>query len=413
MTVKSSEYSFFRAEGRSLEAVKAAATAREDAQKIGSELKRRYGAMDYAAFGTGTFVFRPGQALPENFTLGHVQKDSKGEDECVFAKVTPGTPDEFIVDTATRLIKELYAKTLEKALGSGEMPQKIYPAGTYEPAFVRDHTIQGEGKAGMLRDPLMFVFGSNGATSSVDRLVSLQILDDWFVRVPNDATGKPVYTPPDALAMTYDEMLELDRAQHALNRGQKADIPPRKPSPPRPATTVQDRQQLLRRIAKERFDGTTAVSGETVHVNEEAALLVPTPQRKEKSVPDIGDVMNDGTIYAGISPVTGEKMFTAPADAPDTMPYKEAFEYAAQVVDYQGRGGFRLPAPEELEVLYQNRQKGALKGSFNEAGARRHVEYWSTPEANAANGMPGYRNFSTGEKNILAPTHVLTARYIR
>src|SRR5262249_19594334 len=44
------------------------------------------------------------------------------------------------------------------------------------------------------------------------------------------------------------------------------------------------------------------------------------------SEPQIGDKMADGTIYAGISPDTGKKMFTTPADAPLTMRWKKAVD---------------------------------------------------------------------------------------
>lgn len=36
----------------------------------------------------------------------------------------------------------------------------------------------------------------------------------------------------------------------------------------------------------------------------------------KESAKKIGDVMKDGTIYAGISPDTGKEMYAAPVDAP-------------------------------------------------------------------------------------------------
>ena len=39
---------------------------------------------------------------------------------------------------------------------------------------------------------------------------------------------------------------------------------------------------------------------------------------EEKSGPTIGEVMPDGTVYAGVSPETGKAMFTTAADAPAT-----------------------------------------------------------------------------------------------
>src|SRR5262249_13943526 len=62
----------------------------------------------------------------------------------------------------------------------------------------------------------------------------------------------------------------------------------------------------------------------------------------------IGDVMEDGTKYAGISPDTSKPMFVTPDDAPLTMKWKEAKDYAANL-------GMRLPTKGELNVLFNNR----------------------------------------------------------
>jgi hypothetical protein len=38
--------------------------------------------------------------------------------------------------------------------------------------------------------------------------------------------------------------------------------------------------------------------------------------------------MKDGTVYAGISPDTGQPMYATPADTPLTMTFSEAVGYA-------------------------------------------------------------------------------------
>ena len=84
-------------------------------------------------------------------------------------------------------------------------------------------------------------------------------------------------------------------------------------------------------------------------------------------VVEIGDVMPDGTIYGGESPTRHVPMYVAPADAPLMLSFNEAAEYtcALQVGDKQD---FIIPDIEELKVLFDNRDKGALKGTFNETG---------------------------------------------
>jgi hypothetical protein len=68
----------------------------------------------------------------------------------------------------------------------------------------------------------------------------------------------------------------------------------------------------------------------------------------------LGAVMPDGTIYAGVSPDTGRPMFATPKDAPLTLTFDEAAEYAKEL-DAQGHKDWRVPAKAELNVLFQNR----------------------------------------------------------
>jgi hypothetical protein len=55
--------------------------------------------------------------------------------------------------------------------------------------------------------------------------------------------------------------------------------------------------------------------------------------------------MEDGIIYAGISPDTGKPLYALPADASLSMKWKQAMEYAA---NFEGHGypegAFRVPA---------------------------------------------------------------------
>lgn len=83
--------------------------------------------------------------------------------------------------------------------------------------------------------------------------------------------------------------------------------------------------------------------------------------------PQIGDAMKDGTIYAGVSPDTGKRMYAAPADAPIAMDFNAAAQYAKNL-QVGNKKDFRVPTKNELNVLFENKEKGALKGSFNAAG---------------------------------------------
>jgi hypothetical protein len=98
---------------------------------------------------------------------------------------------------------------------------------------------------------------------------------------------------------------------------------------------------------------------------------------KENSTLQVGDKMEDGTIYAGISPDTGEKMYAAPDDAPISMDFNEAAEYAKNL-EVGGKKDFRVPSKAELKVLFDNREKGSLKGTFNLTGSNRSGSYGSS-----------------------------------
>jgi hypothetical protein len=54
-----------------------------------------------------------------------------------------------------------------------------------------------------------------------------------------------------------------------------------------------------------------------------------------KSAPKIGEVMGDGTVYAGISPDTNKPLYAAPADTPGTRTHSDAEKYAK---GFEGHG---------------------------------------------------------------------------
>ncbi len=83
--------------------------------------------------------------------------------------------------------------------------------------------------------------------------------------------------------------------------------------------------------------------------------------------PKIGDKMPDGTIYAGISSITGQPMYTTPADAPRAMTLVEARKYA-RASKAHGHDDWDLPELGDLAVLFNNR---AAIGGFNPG------PYWS------------------------------------
>jgi hypothetical protein len=115
------------------------------------------------------------------------------------------------------------------------------------------------------------------------------------------------------------------------------------------------------------------------------------------TVPEIGDAMEDGTIYAGLSPDTGKAIFATPADAPLTYDFYQATEYASKL-DAHGHQDWRVPTKGELKLLFKNRNEGRLKGTFNETGADPAGWYWSSTPTGDDDGAWAQR-FSDGSRN--------------
>ena len=91
---------------------------------------------------------------------------------------------------------------------------------------------------------------------------------------------------------------------------------------------------------------------------------------------DIGTIMSDGSIYAGVSPATGMPLYTTRQDAASPMTWVEADDYAARLWAH-GHNGWRLPTIAELDLLFENRN---LIGNFDILGGLDESWYWSATE---------------------------------
>ena len=108
---------------------------------------------------------------------------------------------------------------------------------------------------------------------------------------------------------------------------------------------------------------------------------------------EIGRKMKDGTIYAGISPETGESMYVMPQDASATLQWKTAMQYAAEL-DAHGHDDWKIPTIGELKVLFENRSK---IGGFDKSKGHTDKWYWSSEQAAASEDFALIQSFD--EKN--------------
>jgi hypothetical protein len=93
----------------------------------------------------------------------------------------------------------------------------------------------------------------------------------------------------------------------------------------------------------------------------------------------IGDRMPDGSVYAGISAETRNPIYAMSSDAPLTMTFNEAAEYAKTANGHKDYGydDWRVPTKNELNVLFNNR---ASIGAFDISGPNPAGWYWSTSQ---------------------------------
>lgn len=95
-----------------------------------------------------------------------------------------------------------------------------------------------------------------------------------------------------------------------------------------------------------------------------------------QSTHKIGQIMPDGTLYAGISPTTKQAMYMSPL--------KASMTFNAAVTG--GKKDFRLPDIEELKTIFGNtKESDTLKHAFNTSGDFPAGYYWSSTELK--NGM--------------------------
>jgi hypothetical protein len=114
--------------------------------------------------------------------------------------------------------------------------------------------------------------------------------------------------------------------------------------------------------------------------------------------------MPDGTIFAGISPDTNRPLYTVPADAGLTINFSKAAEYALDISlqNAHGCNDWRVPSDAELNVLYQNKDKGALKNSFKEAAGGQEVWYRSSTRNQDLNNFTHAQRFDDGSRVWIA-----------
>ena len=110
----------------------------------------------------------------------------------------------------------------------------------------------------------------------------------------------------------------------------------------------------------------------------------------------IGD-LDDGGVYVGPSAEDGKPLHATLADEPEHLTLDEAFAAADRLKSVHPTA--HVPTPNELNAnLYENRGKGALKGTFNIKGSFLNIAYRSSLSFEDRTALTQW--FDDGHQNI-------------
>lgn len=129
-----------------------------------------------------------------------------------------------------------------------------------------------------------------------------------------------------------------------------------------------------------------------------------------KDALEVGTKMADGSVFAGLTADGKQQIYAMPADADVIMNFKGAAEYATRLNKDKthSHNDWHVPSKAELNVLFQNREKGALKDTFNLARPR---YYWSSTPIFLGRGW--HQRFSDGDQDCNDRICYLSVRCVR
>jgi hypothetical protein len=124
--------------------------------------------------------------------------------------------------------------------------------------------------------------------------------------------------------------------------------------------------------------------------------------QSEIIVMHVGQKMDDGSIYAGISPDTGKTMFAAQADVSLSVTFNQAQDCAAAMIAH-GRRDWRVPSRGELKVMFDNL---AAIGGFDRGK-------WYRSATQETNFSAWCQNFGDGRQKQMGDEMPFALRCVR
>jgi hypothetical protein len=193
-------------------------------EKIGADDVMCGYRADTGDFRFVSFYFSANHKPPEDWKILNEQRGNDGRLQCTFAMPEPGSPAAFDMASMGGLMERAARHdSLEKVFGV-ERFMHAHDAGSFENTFVRQTLMHDDKIAtGKIWSTEASGYAPAAAGSTADPITAMALNDKIYFRVPNKpGTGEPIVTPPDAIPVSYEQMLKAD-ADEMDNR--------RKPSP--------------------------------------------------------------------------------------------------------------------------------------------------------------------------------------
>lgn len=232
------EYSYFRAGGATHDAIIVVERARVELAALRKTISQRYGAYNVFFENDGdkcriaSFGYNREQDIPEGW-----EKVNHGQ--VTFRRLPPAkSADAFNLQAYQGLLtRHMRRSELGFFLDIPPMPAMTLPEGYYSQRFVRKMTYTGGARAYLGARPEPADHGhykesgdplpSAQRATQYPQVVTFMKYDGvYYVRVPNDAQGQPLWTPPHSARVDYAEMLKIDNATFRRQFGADA-TPPR------------------------------------------------------------------------------------------------------------------------------------------------------------------------------------------
>lgn len=218
------EYSYFRAEGLSLSAIRRVERSLDTIRKIEKSVCRMFSCVDCRIEKDSIRIqFPSDDQVPTGWLIveHRLYGTENGISNRPYAVPPVNSRETLLLQHVHSLVAQaLSERKLEDVFACGNMPEKSLPGGHYSDRFVQQQELKEQTHPAMMRregyltEQFSKCTYSSSACIKRDNLTFLEIGGEHYIRVPNGADGKPAFLPPEAEPIPLSEMLDIDRSEY-------------------------------------------------------------------------------------------------------------------------------------------------------------------------------------------------------